>query len=230
MLMPLFALFFAVDIAVAMTAVVHFLNNLFKLVLLGKYADVKIVIRFGIPALLSALAGATLLLWLSGLKPIIRYRMFHYEFGVEPVKMIIASLMLIFALFELVPGLKDFSFNRKYLPLGGLISGFFGGLSGHQGAMRSAFLIKCGLTKEVFISTGVVISCIVDIARISVYATAMPEKIGNNKPILLAATLSAFAGALIGRQLLKKVTIRAVQYTVSAMLLIIAIGLGAGII
>ena len=27
-------------------------------------------------------------------------------------------------------------FDRRYLPLGGLLSGFFGGLSGHQGALR----------------------------------------------------------------------------------------------
>jgi len=32
-------LFFPVSIAVALTAVVHMLNNLFKLVLMGKYAD-----------------------------------------------------------------------------------------------------------------------------------------------------------------------------------------------
>jgi acyl-CoA reductase-like NAD-dependent aldehyde dehydrogenase len=42
-----------------------------------------------------------------------------------------------------------------YLPVGGLLSGFFGGLSGHQGALRSVFLLRAGLTKESFIATGV---------------------------------------------------------------------------
>ena len=45
-----------------------------------------------------------------------------------------------------------------FLAAGGLLSGFLGGLSGHQGALRSAFLIKCGLSKEVFIASGVVIA------------------------------------------------------------------------
>ncbi|MEQ3690641.1 MAG: sulfite exporter TauE/SafE family protein, partial [Flavobacterium sp.] len=40
-LLPVFALFFPVEIAITLTAIVHFLNNIFKLVLLGKYADKK---------------------------------------------------------------------------------------------------------------------------------------------------------------------------------------------
>ena len=38
-LMPTFALFFAVPVAVAATAVVHLANNCFKLVLVGRQAD-----------------------------------------------------------------------------------------------------------------------------------------------------------------------------------------------
>jgi len=38
-LLPVFALFFSIDLAIAMTAIVHLLNNFFKLTLLGKYAD-----------------------------------------------------------------------------------------------------------------------------------------------------------------------------------------------
>ena len=40
------------------------------------------------------------------------------------------------------------------------MSGFLGGLSGHQVALRSAFLIKCGLTKESFLGSGIVIACL----------------------------------------------------------------------
>jgi hypothetical protein len=47
--------------------------------------------------------------------------------------------------------------------VGGILSGFFGGLSGIQGAIRSAFLVKSGLKKEAYIATGVVIACFVDI-------------------------------------------------------------------
>ncbi|OFZ11088.1 MAG: hypothetical protein A2Z20_04150 [Bdellovibrionales bacterium RBG_16_40_8] len=35
-LLPVFAIWFPIDVSVALTAVVHFLNNIFKLMLVGK--------------------------------------------------------------------------------------------------------------------------------------------------------------------------------------------------
>ncbi len=45
LLMPVFALFFPVEVAVASTAVVHAANNLFKVGLLGRSAPRDILIR-----------------------------------------------------------------------------------------------------------------------------------------------------------------------------------------
>lgn len=229
LLMPVFVLFFPLDMAVALTAIVHFLNNIFKLVLLGKDADKGVILRFGMPAILASFLGAGLLLWLSALNPLLSYQISGREFQVVPVKLVIALLMIVFALLEVLPGLENLSFDRKYLPLGGIFSGFFGGLSGHQGALRSAFLVRCGLSKEAFIATGVVIACLVDISRLSVYITHFSMAgFVDNRLLLLSAILSAFIGAFIGNRLVKKVTMRTIQVMVSVMLFGIAIGLGMG--
>jgi len=230
-LMPVFAIFFRIEVAIAMTAVVHLLNNLFKLALLGKYADKTAVVRFGLPAFLSAFLGAWILLWFSRLEPLYVYQIGSRVSHVTPVKLVVAFLMVVFALFEVLPALEKTAFDKKYLPLGGLLSGFFGGLSGHQGAMRSAFLLKCGLTKESFVATGVVVACMVDISRLVGYGTHLSQVIDRtNSPLLIAAVLSAFLGAFIGNRLLKKITMRAIQIIVSLMLFGIALGLGLGII
>ncbi len=50
--MSVFALFF--DIAIAYTAIVHLLNNLFKLTLAGRKANIKTVLHFGLQAILFA--------------------------------------------------------------------------------------------------------------------------------------------------------------------------------
>ena len=50
LLMPAFALFLPVPVAVAATAVVHLANNLFKLVLVGWKAGWTVVVRFALPA------------------------------------------------------------------------------------------------------------------------------------------------------------------------------------
>lgn len=231
MLLPAFAIFFPIEIAVALTAVVHLLNNIFKLSLLGKYADKSVVLRFGIPAILTAYLGARLLIKLSDLNPIYAYEIFERQFQIMPVKLVIAFLMIIFALFEIIPLLNRISFGKKMLPVGGILSGFFGGLSGHQGALRSAFLLRTGLTKEAFIATGIVIACIIDISRLFVYTERFAAiNLEENYLLLAAATLSAFLGAYLGRRLLKKITMKFVQITVSVFLFLIAIGLGSGII
>jgi uncharacterized protein len=48
--------------------------------------------------------------------------------------------------------------------------------------------------------------------------------------ILFIAALSAFAGAYLGSKLLKKVTLKFIQYTVGIMILVLAVGLGLGLL
>jgi hypothetical protein len=231
LLLPVMAVFFPIDTAIALTAVVHCLNNLFKFALLGRHADRATVLRFGLPAILAALVGARMLLWLSHLQPWLAYQLLGLQLQVMPVKLVVACLMVFFALFELLPRWAGISVGKKYLPLGGLLSGFFGGLSGHQGALRSVFLLKAGLSKETFIATGVVISLLVDIPRIAVYSANLPLlQTSSGLPLLVAAVLAAFSGAFAGNRLLKKVTLRGIQILVALMLLMISVALALGLI
>lgn len=231
LLVPVFALFFPIELAIILTAIVHFLNNLFKLFLLGSKADKKTIIRFGIPSILAAFAGAYLLSAISDTEPLTEYTLSGKTFAITPAKLTIAILLFLFSLFEFIPGLKKMEIDAKYLPLGGLLSGFFGGLSGNQGALRSAFLVRTNLTKESFIATGVVLACLIDISRLSIYTNKIllnHEQL--NYPLIVVATLSAFSGAYIGNKLLKKVTVHFVQTSVAIMLLLFSVFLGLGMI
>jgi len=231
MLLPVFALFFPVDAAVALTGVVHLLTNLFKVSLLGRHADWKVVLSFGVPSVIGAFAGAELLLSLSHLEPLAAYTLAGREYAVGPLKLVIAILMAAFALAEMKPAATSFTPPRSALPAGGVLSGFFGGLSGHQGALRSIFLLQYGLPKESFLATGVVIACAVDVTRLSLYADRFTASgLLMHWPLLLAAVLAAFAGAYAGNRLLTKVTMRVVQRIVAFLLLLIAAGLGSGLL
>lgn len=231
LLMPVFAVFFPVEIAVAQTALVHFANNLFKLAVFGSHADRGVVLRFGLPAIGSAFLGAWTLLLLADMEPLARYTLAGREHLVTPVKLVIALLMAGFSALELAPGYKTVTLDRRWLPLGGLLSGFFGGLSGNQGAFRSVFLVRSGLTKEAFIATGVVIACIVDFSRLTVYSGHLSSpQVRGSLSLILAATLAAFLGVWISRKLVRKMTIRTLQVAVAVMLFLIAAGLGTGLI
>ena len=86
LLMPVVALFLPVEVAIAVTAIVHLANNLFKLVLVGRQADRSTVLRFGVPAVLMALLGAWLLSTLSGLPHLFTYSAWGHTFSVALVK------------------------------------------------------------------------------------------------------------------------------------------------
>src|SRR5690606_33015551 len=92
-LLPVFALFFPVDISVALVAIVHFLNNLFKLGLIGRKADKKVILKFGIPAIIAAFAGAYLLTLLSETEALLSYSLAGNTFYITPLKLIIALLL-----------------------------------------------------------------------------------------------------------------------------------------
>ena len=230
-LTPVFAIFFPIDIAIALTGVVHFSNNLFKIFLVGKNTDKVVLLKFGIPAILASFAGAWILIRITVLPSIYQYQLFGNEYDITPVKLIIAILLIIFSILEIASSVQKIQFDRNKLPIGGLLSGFFGGLTGIQGAIRSAFLIKSGLTKEAYIATGVVIACLVDFTRLSVYASRFTSSnLHENLTLLISATVAAIAGAYVGSKLLKKITLRFIQIIVAVMLIIISLALGSGII
>ena len=230
LLLPAFLFFFPADLAVAMTAIVHFLNNIFKLLLLGKHANVQVVVRFGLPAIAAAFLGAALLLFVSAVQPIATYALGGRQFNITLVKLAMGFLITAFALLEVLPSMRALQFEKKYLPVGGMLTGFFGGLSGHQGALRSAFLVRAGLSKEAFIATGVVIACLIDVTRLSVYAQHLTSSgLQENTVLITVATISAWFGVFVGSRLLKKVTMRVVQNVVSALLFVIAALLGTGL-
>ena len=230
-LTPVFIIFFPVEVAIALTGVVHFTNNLFKIVLVGKSADKAVLLRFGIPAILLAIVGAWLLLRIAEMPALYTYELWDRELVITPVKLIIAILLITFSVLEISPSFRKIQFGRDKLFIGGALSGFFGGLTGIQGALRSAFLIKSGLSKEAYIGTGVVIASLVDFTRLSVYASRFASAdLQENIPLLLTATLAAIAGAWLGKKLLKKVTLRSIQLLVAIMLILISLAMGSGLI
>jgi uncharacterized protein len=236
LLMPVLAIFFPVEIAVAATAIVHLANNIFKGILVGKHANIKVLIRFAIPAVIAAFPGALLLTALSGMNRWWGWSAGSTTFEILPVNFIIAILMVVFAFVELLPYFEKLTIKPKWLPLGGVLSGFFGGISGHQGALRSAFLSKSGLTREEFIGTSVMTAILVDLSRLLIYGVTFFNAKTDlfNEPkmkgILIFGILAAFAGSFIGTRLIKKITMRHIQVIVGIMLLMLALALGSGVI
>lgn len=240
LLLPAFAAFFPAEVAVGATAVVHLANNLFKLALIGRDADRGVVVRFGLPAIAAAAAGALLLERLASADVVFaRYSLAGVEAEVTPVRLVIGVLIVCFAVLEWHPRVKRLRIDRRYLPLGGVLSGFFGGLSGHQGALRSAFLIKSGLERDQFVGTAAVCSTLVDFTRLLVYAAGAALAAGGGAsgagwggawgPVGVGC-VAAFVGSFVGARLVKKVTLGWLQGFVAAALGVFGGAMAAGLL
>lgn len=236
LLMPVFAIFLPVEVAVGATAIVHAMSNVFKIAMVGRLADMTLVLKFGVPAAMTAMLGAGALGYMSHLESLLTYSIGSYQAIITPIKLVMAAVIMTFALFDLIPSLKKLKFNQRYLVAGGMLSGFFGGLSGHQGALRSAFLVKTDISTESFVGTNAVIGFMVDISRIVTYLIVFlqseTEGVINSEaaPIILTGTLSAFAGITISRKFLRKVTMTTVQMITGILLFAIALAMGLGLI
>jgi len=236
MLLPVFALFFPAEMAVVATALVHGANNVFKVSLLGRFADKEVVLKFGLPAIASAILGALALGWFAQSDSVLTIKVNETVVSnITPVKLMIGLLMIGFALFELLPRFRALKFERRYLSLGGVLSGFFGGLSGHQGALRSAFLAKSGLKTESFVGSNAVIGFLVDLTRISVYVTLFTAAGGqvsdfSGWPLVITGAVSAFCGVLLGKRFLHKVTMTSVQTLVGLLLFGVGLALVTGLL
>ena len=80
-----------------------FFNNIYKLFLVGKYADKMVLVRFGIPAVIAAFLGSWLLI-----PSLISNHYFNIPFSIPnlqsfQVGLIIAVLLIIFAIMDLLP-------------------------------------------------------------------------------------------------------------------------------
>lgn len=234
LLLPVFALFLPVPEAVAATAVVHLLNNLFKGGLLHRRVDWPTVWRFGLPTLPAAMAGAWVLGRLGDTPRLFEWSAFGERFGPTGAGLTIGLLLVILAVLELQRWFQQLKAPARLMPLGGLLTGFMGGLTGQQGAFRSIFLLRAGLAPERYIATGVMIAILIDLARLAVYAGSLGGEgfdFAQREAMLMAVgTVAAFAGAYLAARRIDKVTIAGIRTSVAALMMLIGLALAAGLI
>jgi len=86
----------------------------------------------------------------------------------------------------------------------GLASGFFGGLAGEQGGIRSVALLNFDIEKETFIATATATGLIVDAVRMPIYFLTQPSLVVQFLSILILSTLTVIAGTSAGNIVLKR--------------------------
>jgi len=220
-LLPILSIFLPIEWAVACTAIVHLINNLVKLTLNFRNTHWKIALTFITTAIPFAFIGSHLFTWLLIEPETIYFSIGKWALQTLPYKIFIGSLMILFAIVEWFPENKKPTFSSKWLMLGGALSGFFGGLSGHQGALRSAFFIRTTMNKKQIIATGIIVACCIDITRLFIYPIHWQTLIeGPFSTFLWMAISGAAIGTIAGQFLIEKITIQSLKHIIAISLLI----------
>lgn len=208
-LTPVFTIFYDVKLAVLMVAVVHLMNNLFKLYLFRAHVDMSIIKRFGVLSIVGAFIGAVL-------------QFYVYS---DMLKVFLGIVLVILGGVEIIPTQKKVKIPPKVDFIGGFFSGLLGGLIGNQGAVRSAYLLNYQITKEAFIATATVIASVIDLTRIPIYLTSYRSQLGAQWTDILAVVAVAYCGTLVGKRLLKRIDLGTFKKVVAGFVVLLGLGL-----
>ena len=192
--------------AIILIAFFHGFSNLFKLIQLRQAVNIRLMLWYGIPTVITAIIGAYLL---NIVAP-------------KGIGLGIGVFMMLFAIYTLINPSRTLPENKYLLVTGGLISGFTAGLIGLGGAIRGAFLISTKIKKETYVATSASIALCTDIARSTTYIVqgTLDSQYYWYIPVLFVV---GFVGTRFGVRLLKWLPELTVKRIVLAILMLVSI-------
>jgi uncharacterized membrane protein YfcA len=107
--------------------------------------------------------------------------------------------------------------------LGGALSGFFGGLVGNQGGIRTAAMLGFNVDKRQFVATTTAVALLIDLARVPIYITVETAALRQLWQMISIATLGVVIGTLFGEKLLARVPEQRFRVVVGVLLLLLGI-------
>ena len=146
------------------------------------------------------------------------------SYAKSPALTIVFGCLLLFAGISGLSGLADrMRFGRKMAWFSGALSGFFGGLVGNQGGIRSAALLGFDISKEALVATATAIALIVDGARMPVYLAVESKGILSAWPVLITTSFGVVLGTFWGVRLLRRIEERTFRKLLYALILALGI-------
>ncbi|MDP6576933.1 MAG: sulfite exporter TauE/SafE family protein [Dehalococcoidales bacterium] len=187
MTIPFLAWIIGFKQAIILIAFFHGFSNLFKFVTLKQMVNLRLMLLYGIPTVMTAIVGAYLL---EVIAP-------------KGIGLGVGTFLMLFAIYSLINPSRTLPEKDYILVTGGLLSGFTAGLIGLGGAIRSAFLISTKIRKETYVATSAAIALCTDITRCTTYVVrgSLESQYLWYIPMLIVV---AFAGTRLGVRLLKR--------------------------
>lgn len=206
-MIPVIVLFYPLPFALLFVAVIHLFGDFWKVIFFKKGANWRIILLFGIPGIVFSYLGASLSLDVPDII----------------LKRLLGVFLLIYVFYLLRKPAWKVPANDRTSIAGGTLSGFFAGIFGVGGAIRSAFLAAFNLQKEIYIFTSGMIALFIDVTRISRYfagGTRLPREMAVLLILLVPLSL---AGAYIAKRIINKVPQKFFRNIIAVLLGLIAV-------
>jgi uncharacterized membrane protein YfcA len=207
LLTPLLAVRYGTKLAVAIISVPHVIATAARFVSLRQHIDRKVFLNFGILSAVGGLIGALL----------------NSRANSPSLTIVFGCLLLLAGISGLTGLLERIRLGPRAAWIEGALSGFFGGLVGNQGGIRSAALLSFGMSKETMVATATAAALIVDGARMPIYLAVEPGGMLQAWVVMLLAIVGVLLGTFWGVKLLRKIPESIFPKLLSALILALGV-------
>jgi uncharacterized membrane protein YfcA len=208
-IIPVLVNFLPVKDTIFLVAIIHWFGNLWKMFLFRMGLNVRLFVLFGVTGLITSYIGASLSL---GAHDALLLRL-------------LGIFMVLYSLFAIVNKTFKINASRMHAVMGGSISGFFAGMIGMGGALRSMFLSVFDLPKIIYIATSGSIGLLVDSTRILTYmhgGVRLPQDLAHGLLIFIPVS---FLGAFVARFIVIRIAQGRFRQVVALFLLLLGVKL-----
>jgi uncharacterized membrane protein YfcA len=188
-MIPVVLLFYPLSQTLLFVGIIHFLGNIWKLVLFREAIQWKLILSFGIPGIAAGFLGALLV----------------FEIPSSVLSRILAGFIIFYVIYIFLRPDFKIKANRFSAALGGFASGFMAGVFGMGGAVRSLFLSAFNLPKEIYLVTGAAIAIVIDISRLMTYLLSGTKLEGLTMWWMLLFFSLSFIGAKTAKLIVNKI-------------------------
>jgi len=192
-----------------LVAIIHWFGDVWKITLFRKGFNLRLIALFGVIGLATSSLGAFVSLGANE----------------QMLLRLLGAFLAGYAIFLIFQSKFKIPAGNLTALSGGALSGFFAGMFGIGGAIRSMFLSSFDLPKAVYIATAGAIGILVDSTRIITYFTGgatLPKELWYG--LLLSIPVS-FLGAQIAKKIVDKIPQNQFRVVIAVFLLVIGIKL-----
>jgi uncharacterized protein len=209
LLTPALATETGAKLAVAAVSIPHLIGTSIRFWRHRRAVQWPIVRSFGITSATGGIAGALLNTFSTS----------------RALALVFGSLLVLAGASQVTGYAKRWRLRGKLAWIGGAASGFFGGLVGNQGGIRTAAMLGFEVDKRQFVATTTAVALLIDIARVPVYLTFEARELSSLWMIIGIAICGVVFGTLFGERLLAWVPEPRFRTVVGTLLLLLGISI-----